>query len=254
MRKFYRRSGVKISIMAVLTMLISSFAFAQERVVTGKVTDESGSPMPGVNIILKGTSIGTASDVNGSFDISVPNDQAVLIFTFVGFASSEVTVGSRTSIDIQMTPDVTTFSEVVVTGYQVQRKRDISGAVSVVDTEDLQTLVASSFAQKLAGRAPGVTVSTSGSPGDVTNVRIRGISSFGNNDPLYVIDGVPVQGQGNLNINPNDIETLQVLKDPSTASIYGSRASNGVVVITTKKGKSGKTKLSYNGSYSWQIL
>lgn len=243
-------TGIKASALVVLAMLISSFALAQDRVVTGKVSDESGSAMPGVNVILKGTSVGTATDVDGNFSISVPNEQSILVFTFVGYSSSEVTVGSKTSIDVQMAPDVTTFSEVVVTGYQVQRKRDISGAVSVVDAEDLQTLVASSFAQKLAGRAPGVTVSTSGSPGDATNVRIRGISSFGNNDPLYVIDGVPVQDKGNLNINPNDIESMQVLKDPSTASIYGSRASNGVVIITTKKGKAGKTRLTYNGSYS----
>jgi TonB-dependent starch-binding outer membrane protein SusC len=223
---------------------------AQERTVTGSITDENGGTMPGVNILLKGTSSGTVTDADGKFTIVIPNDQAILVISFVGYTNSEIQVGSRPVVNIQLAPDVTTLTELVVTGYQVQRKADISGAVAVVKTADLQNLVTSQFAQKLAGRVPGVTVSTSGSPGDAVNVRIRGISSFGNNDPLYVIDGVPIQDQGNLNINPNDIETMQVLKDPSTASIYGSRASNGVIVITTKKGKSGKTRLSYSGSYS----
>jgi TonB-dependent SusC/RagA subfamily outer membrane receptor len=138
----------------------------------------------------------------------------------------------------------------VVTGYQQLRKRDITGAVSVVKTEDLENLVTSSFAQKLQGRAAGVTMSTSGQVGDATNIRIRGISSFGQNNPLYIIDGVQMMDQGNLSINPSDIESIQVLKDAATAGIYGARSSNGVIVITTKKGKAGKTKFDYNGSYS----
>lgn len=245
MLKLYRR----LSLIVACALLLSSVALAQERTVTGKVTDENGSGMPGVNVILKGTGSGTATDVDGRYSISAGSD-AVVVFTFVGYQTQEVPVSGRTTLDVSMVPDVQSLSEVVITGYQVQRKADISGAVAVVNTDDLQSLVASSFAQKLAGRAPGVTVSTSGRPGDVTNVRIRGISSFGNNDPLYVIDGVPVQDKGNLNLNPNDIESMQILKDPSTASIYGSRASNGVIVITTKQGKPGKTKLTYNGSFS----
>jgi TonB-linked SusC/RagA family outer membrane protein len=247
MKKLYKQ----LSLTACMLFVFTSVMLAQERSVSGTVTDETGAGMPGVNVIVKGTATGTTSDVNGKFGITVPDDQAVLVFTFVGYATSEVTVGNKTIVDIQMATDVQTLTELVVTGYQVQRKADISGAVAVVNSSELQTLVASSFAQKLAGRAPGVTISTSGAPGDATNVRIRGISSFGNNDPLYVIDGVPVEDKGNLNINPNDIESMQVLKDPSTASIYGSRAANGVVVITTKKGKAGKTTVTYNGSLSF---
>jgi len=246
MRKLY----LKLSLTSSLLVMCVSFVLAQELMVSGQVTDEAGVTMPGVNVLVKGTANGTATDVDGNYRISVPNGDAVLVFTFVGYSTTEVSVGGRSTVNAQLNPDVQTLSELVVTGYQVQRKADISGAVAVVDTKDLQTLVASSFAQKLAGRVPGVTISTSGAPGDATNVRIRGISSFGNNDPLYVIDGVPIQDKGNLNLNPNDIETMQVLKDPSTASIYGSRASNGVVVITTKKGKPGKTTLTFNGSYS----
>jgi len=245
MKKLYRC----LSLTLAALLMFGSMALAQERVVTGAVTDETGSPMPGVNVLVKGTSVGTATDTEGKYSISL-GDGATLVFTFVGYVSQEVAVGSRTSVDVTMAPDVQALSEIVVTGYQVQRKADISGAVAVVNSEDLQTLVASSFAQKLAGRAPGVTVSTSGSPGDATNVRIRGISSFNNNDPLYVIDGVQLTDKGNLNLNPNDIETMQVLKDPSTTAIYGARGANGVIVITTKKGKAGKTRVTYDGSIS----
>jgi TonB-dependent starch-binding outer membrane protein SusC len=238
-------------ISVVLIFLFSStFAFAQERAISGSVNDEGGTPMPGVNIVVKGTTIGTASDGSGKYQLSV-NSDAVLIFSFIGYITQEIPVGSQTTLNVQMASDATVLSELVVTGYQVQRKADISGAVAVINSEDLQSLVASSFAQKLAGRAAGVTVSTSGSPGDATNIRIRGINSFGNNDPLYVIDGVQLADKGNLNLNPNDIETMQVLKDPSTTAIYGTRGGNGVIVITTKKGSAGKARLTYNGSSSW---
>jgi TonB-dependent starch-binding outer membrane protein SusC len=245
MKKLYR----SLSFTLAALLMFGSAVLAQQRVVTGTVTDETGSPMPGVNVLVKGTSIGTATDTGGKYSISV-GDDGVLVFTFVGYTSQENAVGSKTSVDVALVPDVQSLSEIVVTGYQVQRKADISGAVAVVNAADLQNLVASSFAQKLAGRAPGVTVSTSGRPGDVTNVRIRGISSFGNNDPLYVIDGVQLTDKGNLNLNPNDIESMQVLKDPSTAAIYGAAGGNGVIVITTKKGKAGKTKVTYSGSIS----
>lgn len=222
---------------------------AQDIKVTGTVKDEAGEGLIGANILVEGTSIGTVTDVDGSYEINTSKG-ATLQYSYTGFFSQSVVVGDNSVIDVTLKLDSEVLDEVVVTGYQTQRKRDISGALSVVNTEDLQTVVTSSFTQKLAGRVPGVTISTSGAPGDVTNVRIRGISSFGNNDPLYIIDGIPVQDNGNLNINPNDIESMQVLKDASTASIYGSRASNGVIVITTKQGEAGKTKVSYDGSIS----
>ncbi|MCB0570817.1 MAG: TonB-dependent receptor [Phaeodactylibacter sp.] len=235
---------------ALLLMLAFAVGLSAQTVrLSGTVTDENGLGLPGVSILVQGTTTGTVSDVDGTYQLAAEKG-AALVFSFTGYSSQTITVGSETTIDVQMQPSAEVLSEVVVTGYQTQRKRDISGAVSVVSAEDMETIVASSFAQKLAGRAPGVTVSTSGAPGDVANVRIRGISSFGSNDPLYIIDGIPVQDKGNLNINPNDIESMQVLKDASTASIYGSRASNGVIVITTKQGKAGKTKVSYSGSIS----
>ncbi|MCB0592550.1 MAG: TonB-dependent receptor [Lewinellaceae bacterium] len=224
-------------------------ASAQSMTVSGTVTDEAGEPLIGASILVQGTTTGTITDIDGTYSLNVEKG-ATMVVSYTGYAAQTIEVGNQTTIDITMQPDAEILSEIVVTGYQTQRKRDISGAVSVVKTDELETMVTSSFAQKLAGRAPGVTVSSSGAPGDVANVRIRGISSFGSNDPLYIIDGIPVQDKGNLNINPNDIESMQVLKDASTASIYGSRASNGVIVITTKKGKAGKTKLSYSGSVS----
>jgi TonB-linked SusC/RagA family outer membrane protein len=238
---------------AALLLMLASVVLAQERSVSGMVTDENGSGMPGVNVIQKGTANGTATDGDGRYTISIPND-AVLVFSFVGYTTTEISVGSRTSVDVQLAPDVQTLSELVVTGYTEQRKRDITGAVSVVDAEELKTIKAPNIGQQLAGRAPGVTIATSGGPGEGSNIRIRGINSItGNSDPLIIIDGVQIQGDKNLNgLNPNDIESMQVLKDAASASIYGSRANNGVIVITTKRGKSGKTVVTYDGYYGVQ--
>lgn len=231
---------------ALMFTLLSSAIFAQ---VKGVITDAAtGEPLIGASVLVKGTAVGTVTGLDGDFSLNAKEGD-VLQISYTGFTSIERTVGSDLMVNVSLEQGVA-LDEVVVTGYQSLRKRDISGAVAVIKSDDLKNIVASSFAQKLQGRATGVTVSTSGSPGDATNVRIRGISSFNNNDPLYVIDGLPVQDKGNLNINPSDIESMQVLKDASTASIYGSRASNGVIVITTKQGKAGKTKVSYNGSIS----
>lgn len=236
--------------LVVLLIAFSAFTVsAQQVTVKGVIKDETGTGVIGANILELGTDNGTITDIDGGYTLIVAKDATIRI-SYTGYVSKEVLVGSGGTFDVNLEVDSEILEEVVVTGYQIQRKRDISGAVSVINTGDIQNLVTSSFAQKLQGRAPGVTVSTSGAPGSAANVRIRGISSFGNNDPLYVIDGVPVQDKGNLNINPNDIESMQVLKDPSTASIYGSRASNGVIVITTKKGKTGKPRFTYNGSLS----
>jgi TonB-dependent starch-binding outer membrane protein SusC len=248
MRKFYKR----LSLMSAAMLMLCSVALAQDRVVTGKVTDETGSGMPGVNIVLKGTSVGTATDSNGMFSISVPNEQAVIVVSFVGYASSEVTVGNRSNVEIQLTPDVTTLQELVVTGYTVEKKADIIGSVAVVDSKDLMSTPAANLTTQLQGRAAGVIVSSSGEPGAAARVRIRGFASFGTNDPLYVIDGVPTEDASKL--NPQDVESLQVLKDATSASIYGSRAANGVIVITTKRGKAGTSRITYDGYYGVQSV
>lgn len=244
MTNYYRKAGWRFSAM-LFGLLVSTILFAQAQKVTGKVTDmESGSPLPGVTVLIKGSTNGTTTDANGTYSINA-SGSSTLVFSYVGFTAREMAVGNRTVINVTMVPDVTSLEEVVVTGYSAQQRRDITGAVAVVDVKEMKKIPASNIADQLQGRIAGVTVSSSGDPGSAAFIRIRGIGTFNQNEPLYVIDGVPVQNETNLNfLNPNDIESIQVLKDAASASIYGSRAANGVVVITTKKGKAGASKLS----------
>jgi TonB-linked SusC/RagA family outer membrane protein len=246
MSKFYR----SLFLASIFAFLSSSAVFAQGRNVSGTVTDETGSPLPGVNIVIKGTTSGTTSDMSGNFTISVPNDNATLVFSFVGYATSEVVVGSRTAVNVQMTMDVRTLSELVVTGYATQEKKDLTGSVGTVKPVDLVAIPVGNVANQLQGRIAGVTVVGNGQPGATAQVRIRGFSSFDNNAPLYIVDGVPTQDISTL--NPNDIENLSVLKDAGAASIYGSRASNGVIMITTKRGTSSGVQVNYNMYYGSQ--
>lgn len=227
---------------AFLVLGFSMSAHAQS--VTGTVQDEDGNTLAGATIIVQGSTNGVLSNDQGQFSIDC-NQGDVLVVSMITFQTQTVTVGASRTLTITLT--TSTLDEVVVTGYTSQRKRDITGAVAIVDAEAMNDITAASFLEKLEGRAAGLTVTASGAPGGRSTVRIRGVSSFQNNNPLYIIDGVPVQDDFNNMINPNDIESMQVLKDPSTASIYGSRANNGVIIITTKKGKAGRTRVSYNG-------
>jgi len=240
MKKLYRG----LSWTAAFMLLFSSLALAQQRTVTGKVTDENGSSMPGVNVLVKGTTTGTATDADGSFSISVADNTAVLVFTFVGYATQEVAVGNQTSVNVTLAPDVTMLTELVVTGYATQEKKDVTGSVGIVKPKELTALPVGNVSNQLQGRVAGVTVTGSGQPGSTATVRIRGIGSFGGNDPLYVVDGVPTTDISTL--NPNDVESLSVLKDAGAASIYGSRAANGVIVITTKSGTNSGVKVNYS--------
>ena len=238
-------------ILAALTFMVNAVAIGQQQMVTGTVADEQGNPMPGVNILVKGTSTGTTTDVDGNYAIQVPSGDPVLVISFVGYATNEVAVDSRSVVNVSMSPDVMTLSELVVTGYTLQQKKDLTSAVTVVSTKELLEVAATSVEQQLQGRAAGVTVTNSNVPGQGANVRIRGYGTLGNNDPLYVIDGVPTTD--NLaNFNQNDIESIQILKDATSASIYGSRAGNGVIIITTKKGKSGDPKITFDAYYGTQ--
>jgi TonB-linked SusC/RagA family outer membrane protein len=218
------------------------------RTITGKVTDENGQGLPGVTVTVKGAAgIGTITDIDGNYRFSVPDEHenGILVFSFVGYTSQEVPINNKTKVDVQLKTDVKALEEVVVTGYSTQTKRSITSAVSVVSPEELTSVPATNLAQQLQGRAAGVTVGTENTPGGGVSVRIRGYGTLGNNDPLYVIDGVPTKG--NLNtINQNDIESIQILKDAASASIYGSRAANGVVIITTKKGKAGEPTITFD--------
>ena len=219
----------------------------QQKSVSGTITDESGQPLPGVTVVIKGTTQGTVTNADGYYYISNIPDNVTLRFTYVGMNSQEVVVDNQTSINVIMIADVLGLDEVVVTGYSQQRKKDITGSVSVVDMNDIAQIPSTSLTQRLQGQVSGVVIGTSGTPNSQAMVRIRGIGSVNSNGPLYVIDGVSTRNQDLNSINPNDIESVQVLKDASSASIYGSRASNGVIVITTKKGKTGVPKISYDG-------
>jgi TonB-linked SusC/RagA family outer membrane protein len=219
--------------------------------VKGKIVDEEGEPLPGATVQQKGTSNGSITDMNGNFSLSVPSD-ATLIVSFIGFKSIEVPVGGKTDLgNITLVSESKELDQVVVIGYGTQRKVDLTGSVAVVNTEEMKKVSHSNISTMLEGKVAGVQITTDGQPGADPTVRIRGIGSFGSTAPLYVIDGVPM-GTTIRDFSPNDIETLQVLKDASAAAIYGSRAANGVVIITTKQGaKNQAMKINYSGYYGF---
>lgn len=213
--------------------------------VSGTVTDETGQALPGVNILVKGSTGGTATDALGKFVLNA-NESDVLVFSFIGYTTQEITVGNQTVIDVVLLADIQTLQEIVVTGYSQQSKREVTGAVSTISAETVAQQPVADVASVLQGRVAGVTVDGQGGPGTTPVVRIRGIGTLGGNDPLYVIDGVQTTGGLNL-INQNDIETITVLKDAASCAVYGARGSNGVIVITTKRGKMGAPRVEYNG-------
>ncbi len=223
----------------------------QQKSVTGKVSDASGGPLPGVSVVVKGTTNGTITDGNGRFSVSNIPEMATLQFSFVGMKSQEIAVGNKTTINIQLEEETVGIEEVVAIGYGTQRKKDLTGSVAVVKTSDLRSLPVPSISDALQGRAAGVQVISSGKPGDDATFRIRGTGTINNSDPLIVIDGMPVSG-GLNQLNKDDIESLQVLKDASATAIYGSRGANGVVIVTTKRGVNGQSQVNFNYSYGVQ--
>jgi len=251
-----KRLFTRLGALVLLLMVFFQTGFAQSRTISGKVTDsKDGSPVPNASVLVKGTNRGTTTDAGGNFRIAVDNNDAVLVISSVGFGQLEVSVGTQTVLSIGLTNTQAALNEVVVVGYGTTRKRDLTGAVATVSSKDFVKGALQTPEQLIAGKVAGVQITpNSGAPGSGSRIRIRGGASLNaSNDPLIVIDGVPVDNGGiagatnplNL-INPNDIETFTILKDPSAAAIYGSRASNGVILITTKKGKKGKIKFNFN--------
>ncbi|WP_194976007.1 SusC/RagA family TonB-linked outer membrane protein [Aquiflexum lacus] len=248
----------KFLLIKSILVLIFSAAFAQDRIVSGTViSTEDGFPMPGVTVMVKGTMIGTATDLDGNYSLSVPESNNILVFRFVGSEFQEALVDNRSSINVSLKPDSKSLEEFVVTGYSIQPKREITGAVSSVKGELIENLPMQSFDRALQGRATGVHVSSAnGLPGGAVNIRIRGTGSINaGNEPLYVVDGVQINSRDDATftqsnplafLNTNDIESIEILKDAASAAIYGSQAANGVVIITTKKGKQGKAQFSFN--------
>src|SRR6187551_1460177 len=237
--QFFRKSAM------VLLCVLATEAWSQNRTITGTViAEDENTPVPGVNILEKGTTNGTVTDAKGNYSIQA-RDGATLVFSFVGYAPQEVSVGSQTTLNISLVTDISTLNEVVVIGYGTVKKSDATGSVAVLSSDKFNKGVVNSPQELIAGKTAGVNVTSySGAPGNSSRILIRGGSSLNaSNDPLIVIDGVPMSntnlgGSPNIlsTINPNDIETFTVLKDASATAIYGLRASNGVIIITTKRG------------------
>jgi TonB-linked SusC/RagA family outer membrane protein len=255
-------------------ILSASMVLAQ-RTITGTVSDgNTNEPLVGVNIQAKGTSIGTVTDINGNYTLTISEEVTVIVYSYIGYLNREENIAGRAQINVLLDENISLFEEVVVIGYGQQQKKDLTTAVSFLSANEIKNVPVNSIDQILTGKLAGVLVQqTSGSPGAGLSVRVRGVGSItAGNDPLYVIDGIPISNDNNrgftannpgssyaeqpVNIlstlNPTDIESIQVLKDASAAAIYGSRGSNGVVIITTKKGNSGKPVVSYNTYFGRQ--
>ncbi len=257
MKKIYRSFALMASVFLLFAFVRAD---AQQRTVTGRITDASNIGMPGVNVIKKGTTIGTSTDSDGRFTIEA-SESDVLVVSFIGFMPKEITVGAQTQINIVMEEDVETLQEVVVVGYGEMRRGDVTSAQTSISSKELTRTVNTTMEQALQGRAAGVYITqNTGAPGGGLSVNIRGINTIsGSNEPLYVIDGVQIQGSISpggtnalSNINPSDIENIEILQGPSATAIYGSRGTNGVILITTKRGTAGEVKVSYGYSYSLQ--
>ncbi|MEC7771779.1 MAG: TonB-dependent receptor [Bacteroidota bacterium] len=263
----------RILVMCFRIQVLSAFMFIAmgtslvhgQSVVTGNVSDSSG-PLIGVNVVVKGTTIGVSSDFDGNYSIEVPQGEDVLVFTYIGYQKQEVEINGRSTIDVVMEPDAQSLSEVVVVGYGTQRKADLTGSVGSIASSEIVTKPITSPDQALAGTISGVNITNrSGDPGAPISVNIRGVGTPGVNDPLWVIDGVPIVQTTNITVNTssttdsnplaglnaNDIESIDVLKDAASTAIYGARAANGVIIVTTKRGKRGDARVTYDGYTSF---
>jgi TonB-linked SusC/RagA family outer membrane protein len=218
--------------------------------ITGQVLDENNAGLPGVSIIEKGSQNGTTTDAAGNFSLNVSDNATILTVSSVGYTTQDVSIANISTVSIKLVPDAQSLNEVVVIGYQTVRKRDVTGANDVINPAQANKVTANSLAESIQGLSPGVTVRNTGVPGQQASIQIRGVASFLNTDPLYVIDGMIADA--NTTINNDDIESIQVLKDASAAAIYGSRAANGVIIITTKQGKEGPIRVSFSAKYGTQ--
>lgn len=239
-------------LLVLLLMGTINQAISQTTSVSGAVYDENNQPLPGTSILVKGSTIGTVTDIDGNYSLTLPDGNSILVVSFLGYVTQEIDVNNRSSIDIQLEADLSELGEVVVVGYGTQKKSDLTGAVSTLGGRDLAERRTPNVSQALQGAVPGVMVTrNNNAPGSSANIRIRGITTIGDSNPLIIMDGVPTSSLDN--INPNDIESISVLKDAASASIYGSRAAAGVIVVTTKRAKKGELSLSYNVEYGTEV-
>ena len=239
------------SLIFIILFLNATGTFAQNQI-NGLITDKQGEPLIGASILVQGTNSGTVTDFDGLYELNLPPAAKVLVVSYTGYEDQEVAINNRTAINIVLAESVSLLDEVVVVGYGTQKRSKISGAVSTVTAEEITEAPILRTEQALQGRIAGVQVSqNSGSPGSALTVRVRGIGTINNSDPLYIVDGIPVEGIDFL--NPNDIESINVLKDAASSAIYGARGANGVVLITTKGGKINQEgKISYDAYYGIQ--
>lgn len=250
MRIKQTRNLFKAKMMLTLLFIsVSIMSFAQTKNVKGTVSDSNGQPIPGATIVVKGTTQGIITDVDGKYTLGVPADAKELSFSFVGMKSKDVAIDGKSEINVTLKEDAIGLEEVVAVGYGIQKKSDVTGALSSVSADDLQEMPVKDALQGMQGKAAGVDITNSQRPGEVGSITIRGTRSISaSSSPLYVVDGIIVQNGGIDNINPSDIESIDVLKDASATAVYGSRGANGVILVTTKQGKSGKVQVNYNGS------
>ena len=238
-----------------LLSIIAIGAYAQGKTVSGTVLDKSGESVIGASVVVKGTTNGTITDFDGKFTLSnVPNN-ASLEISFVGYKTQVIPVQGKTTFNVTMVEDTEVLDEVVVVGYGVQKKSDVTGAMARVTSKVIEDRPVQNALQAMQGKVTGVDITSNNRPGELGEVRVRGNRSItANNDPLYVIDGIPMTAGSISDINPSDIESMEILKDASATAIYGSRGANGVILVTTKKGKAGKTTISYDGSVVFSRL
>ncbi|MFZ0283283.1 MAG: carboxypeptidase-like regulatory domain-containing protein, partial [Bacteroidales bacterium] len=241
------------NILIFFFLLASTSVFAQRSTISGTVSDETQSPLPGATVQVKGTIEGTTTGTDGKYLLDITGGNITLVFSFVGYASQEIAVQNQTTINVTLVPDLLGLNEVVVVGYGTQKKSDITGTVASLPKERLEMAPNLNIAQAIQGSIPGVMIqTTSAGAAPTESIMIRGRNSIlASNDPLVVVDGIPYGGSLS-DLNPNDVKSIEILKDASAAAIYGSRGSNGVILITTKEGIEGKTTITYDGKYSIQ--
>lgn len=235
MKKSKLKGLWRIAVMLLFSCFLAITSYGQQKTLTGTVVGDDGSSIPGVTVVVMGTNVGTITDMDGKFSLSAPANAKVLSISYIGMKSQEVTIGSQSNFKITLVSDVIGVDEVVVVGYGTRKKEEITGSISTVSDKQMKISSAPSVVARMQGQVSGVTITSGNTPGADATIRIHGIGTVNNSDPLYVIDGVPV-GPGN-NVNPNDVESISVLKDASSAAIYGSRGANGVILITTKHGR-----------------
>ncbi len=230
-----KRCGLTTFVLMAIFMVFSLGSFAQQKALKGKVTDANGGTLPGVSVVVKGTTVGTVTNMDGDYQLNVSASAETLVFSFIGFKSQEVLIGSQSTINVTLESEMIDVDEVVVVGYGTRMKEELTGAISTVSNEKMQVSTAPSAMSRVQGQVSGVTVTTGNVPGQEPTIRIRGIGTVNDANPLYIIDGVPASPGNNL--SPGDVESISILKDASSSAIYGTRGANGVVIITTKRGK-----------------